>query len=278
MGSQSALRNLTWSSSVAKYSMTDFNHDPVAVDHGQQLFLWRGGYLLVCLGSLCGSPCCCVFLNVMEYHSNLFFPRTPSPPVLLEPLGLVPSQGTWRQIPRRRCSCPCFTTLSLTLSKGPSFRACYNLLQLLCCELDDSLWLLIWHPRCQCEVASLNLSLFTGFAARRVLLFPHLLLGSGFPVNNQLFPLCFIRLTYLNTSIPPGSLIQGRLHILHLPTLQSQQPALDILHQKNLHIPRQICKDVNHILCLLHDLQLLLTVLLVHLRPQHLSARGKAII
>ena len=88
------------------------------------------------------------------------FPRTPSPPVLLEPLGLVPSQGTWRQIPRRRCSCPCSTTLSLAMSKGPSFRACYNLLQLLCCELDDSLWLLIWHPRCQCEVASLNLSLF----------------------------------------------------------------------------------------------------------------------
>ena len=118
----------------------------------------------------------------------------------------------------------------------------------------------------------------TGFPARRVLLFPHLLLGSGFPANNQLFPLCFIRLTYLNTSIPPGSLIQGRLHILHLPTLQSQQPALDILHQKNLHIPRQICKDVNHILCLLHDLQLLLTVLLVHLCPQHPAARGKAII
>ena len=160
MGSQSALRNLTWSSSVAKYSMTNFNHDPVVVDHGQQLFLWRGGYLLVCLGRLCGSPCCCVFLNVMEYHSNLFFPRTPSPPVLLEPLVLVPSQGTWRQIPRRRCSCPCSTTLSLAMSKGPSFRACYNLLQLLCCELDDSLWLLIWHPRYQCEVASLNLSLF----------------------------------------------------------------------------------------------------------------------
>ena len=75
MGSQSALRNLTWSSSVAKYSMTDFNYDPVSVDHGQQLFLWRDGYLLVCLGSLCGSPCCSVFLNIMEYHSNLFFPE-----------------------------------------------------------------------------------------------------------------------------------------------------------------------------------------------------------
>ena len=55
---------------------------------------------------------------------------------------------------------PCSTTLSLAMSKGPSFRACYNLLQLLCCELDDSLWLLIWHPCCQCEIASLNLSLF----------------------------------------------------------------------------------------------------------------------
>ena len=104
-----------------------------------------------------------LLLRLPQCHGislKLVFPRTPSPPVLLEPLGLVPSQGTWRQIPRHRCSCPCSTTLPLTLSKGHSFRACYNLLQLLSCELDDSLCWLIWHPRYQCEVASLNLSLF----------------------------------------------------------------------------------------------------------------------